>query len=266
MGSAAPAWANSGTARSEDPPAFVAEPLDSWLEGKRRDRADAVVAHDARTFPQPAETLGIDAPNMIETGLLSPHDESGSRSRILAAAMALFGERGYASTSLRAIANEVGMTPPALYWYFPSKQAILYELLRATVFNFLEAVEAEVVGPSPGDRLRQFVRAHVVATLREPRLGPYEPLYGVRQLARFLSEEQRAELVAGQRRHLDLLRSALADGIRGGSFRELDVTATAFAIMSMCDFVTSWWKPDGRMGAEELAAQYAELTMRMVSA
>lgn len=182
----------------------------------------------------------------------------------MTAARALFGERGYASTSLRAIADEVGMTPPALYWYFTSKRAILYALLRGTVYGFLEAVERELVGPQPEDRLRQFVHAHVLATLEQPRIGPYEALYGVRQMLRFLNEEQHAELVAAQRRHLDLLRSTLRDGIAGGAFRDLDVTATAFAIMSMCDYVNSWWKPEGRIRAEELAAQYEDLALRMV--
>jgi AcrR family transcriptional regulator len=202
---------------------------------------------------------------VIEMGLVGPSDESDTRSRILSAAAALFGDRGYASTSLRAIANAVGMTPPALYWYFSSKQAILHALLHQALFSFLEAVEAEVVGPGPRDKLRQFVRAQVLKTLEQPRMGPYEALFGVRQMGRFLSEEEQAELVAGQRRHLDLLRDTLREGIACGCFRDLDVTGTAFAILSMCDYVTSWWKPGGRKGPEELAADYVDLAMRMVT-
>lgn len=201
---------------------------------------------------------------MIEMALGGPQEESDTRGRILIAAAVQFGERGYASTSLRMIAGAVGMTPPALYWYFPSKQAILQALLRRVLFDFIEAVEEDVVGPGPEDKLRQLVRAHVRRSVEQPRIGPYEPLFGVRQLAQFLSEEQRAELIAGQRRHLDLLRGALREGIACGCFRELDVTATAFAILSMCDYVTSWWKPTGPIGAEELAAQYEDLAMRMV--
>src|SRR6266496_799786 len=114
---------------------------------------------------------------MIGLGPAGPTDESGTRGRILAVAAALFGERGYASTSLRVIAGAVGMTPPALYWYFPSKQAILHALLHETLFNLTGAVEAEVVGPMPEDRLRQYVRAHVLTTLAQPRVMPYEALF-----------------------------------------------------------------------------------------
>jgi len=132
------------------------------------------------------------------------------------------------------------------------------------LFDFLAAVEAEVVGPSPEDRLRQFVRGHVWKGQVQPRIGPYEAFFGVRQLARFLSDEAHAELIAGQRRHLDLLRGTLRDGMICGCFRDLDETATAFAIMSMCDSVTTWWKPDGRMSIAELADRYEDLVMRMV--
>src|SRR5215475_7898440 len=150
---------------------------------------------------------------MIEMGLGGPAEDSDNRGRILAAAAALFGERGYASTSLRAIAGAVGMTPPALYWYFPSKQAILHALLHRALFDFLEAVEADVVGRGPEDCLRQVVEAHVLRGLVQPRIGPYEAFFGVRQLVRFLSEEEQAELVNGQRRHLDVLRGILRDGM-----------------------------------------------------
>jgi AcrR family transcriptional regulator len=201
---------------------------------------------------------------MIGMGLVGPAEESDSRSRILAAAAALFGERGYASTSLRAIAGAVGMTPPALYWYFPSKQAILHALLGQALFHFLDAVEAEVVGPSPEDKLRQFVRAHVANGVLQPRIGGYEPQFGVRHMAQFLRDEERADLIAAQRRHLDLLRGTLREGMADGAFRELDETATAFAILSMCDSVNSWWKPHGRMTAGELATEYEDLAMRMV--
>jgi AcrR family transcriptional regulator len=48
--------------------------------------------------------------------------------RILAAAGALFAERGYRATSMQAIAQSVGTTKAALYYHFPSKDEILHRL------------------------------------------------------------------------------------------------------------------------------------------
>jgi AcrR family transcriptional regulator len=196
---------------------------------------------------------------------LVPPERPDSRGRILAAAAALFSERGYASTSLREIASAVDMKAPALYWYFDSKQAILQALLHETLLDFTLAIQAHVVGPGPEDKLRQYIRAYVRKTVAQPGGRFTETLFGVRQMAQFLTPEGQAEIVADQRRHLDILRDALRQGIAGGRFRaDLDVTATVFAIFSMCDHVRWWWKPDGPKTAEEIADGYGDLVMRMV--
>ncbi|MBV1855925.1 TetR/AcrR family transcriptional regulator [Catellatospora tritici] len=52
------------------------------------------------------------------------------RSEILAAALAVFAERGYRGASLAAVAERVGLTQQGLLHYFPSKDALLAEVLR----------------------------------------------------------------------------------------------------------------------------------------
>ena len=48
-----------------------------------------------------------------------------TRARILETAAGLFAERGYAGTSMRDLAEKLGVTPAALYYHFPSKGDIL---------------------------------------------------------------------------------------------------------------------------------------------
>jgi AcrR family transcriptional regulator len=52
------------------------------------------------------------------------------RGEILDAALGLFARQGYAATSIRQIADAVGVTNPALYAHFDSKQAVYDELMR----------------------------------------------------------------------------------------------------------------------------------------
>lgn len=54
---------------------------------------------------------------------------TGTRDRILAAAADLFGEKSYAGTSVRDIAERLGITKAALYYHFPSKETILDALI-----------------------------------------------------------------------------------------------------------------------------------------
>jgi len=51
-----------------------------------------------------------------------------TKERILEVALRLFNERGYDKTSLREIAEELGITKAALYYYFETKRQILLEL------------------------------------------------------------------------------------------------------------------------------------------
>ncbi|WP_203338376.1 TetR/AcrR family transcriptional regulator [Nocardioides limicola] len=60
------------------------------------------------------------------------------RPQIMAAAQEVLGERGYANTSMKQIAEAAGIAPGLLTYYFPTKQ----ELLLAVV----EALEVEIVG------------------------------------------------------------------------------------------------------------------------
>lgn len=72
---------------------------------------------------------------------------------VLDAALALFTERGYAASSVDAIAGKAGISKGSVYLYFPSKQAIL----EALVLRAIEPVSAEVIRQAAqhGGNIRQ---------------------------------------------------------------------------------------------------------------
>jgi TetR/AcrR family transcriptional regulator, regulator of cefoperazone and chloramphenicol sensitivity len=59
-----------------------------------------------------------------------------TRARIVAAAMAQFARKTYAGTSLRDIAESIGITKAALYYHFPSKDALLDAMFAPTIERF----------------------------------------------------------------------------------------------------------------------------------
>ena len=72
---------------------------------------------------------------------LAPKNRA-KRAHILAAAKSLFAEAGLQGASLRAIAARAGYTPAALYFHFPSREAIYAEVLRDSLAR-LEVAIAE---------------------------------------------------------------------------------------------------------------------------
>lgn len=91
------------------------------------------------------------------------------RSRILDAAAELFHVHGYATTSIDAIGARAGVTGPAVYRHFPSKQELLLELLEIAVAKAIGDGAVEEVG-DPAARLAAMVRNIVVHALAERAL------------------------------------------------------------------------------------------------
>lgn len=63
----------------------------------------------------------------------SRESRSSTRASIISTAYDLFQERGYAKTSISELARRVGIDPSTLYYYFPSKEALLAELASSKV-------------------------------------------------------------------------------------------------------------------------------------
>ncbi|WP_082456726.1 MULTISPECIES: TetR/AcrR family transcriptional regulator [Frankia] len=98
-------------------------------------------------------------PTSPDPASLDPRGDT--RSRILAAAMSLFSEQGYAGTSVRDISERLGVTKAALYYHFPSKESILDALLEPFVSELGRLVDLVRQSPPPPPRIiiERFVEA-----------------------------------------------------------------------------------------------------------
>src|SRR5260370_7322412 len=84
------------------------------------------------------------------------------RDEILIAAKELFLREGYEATTIRRIADVVGVSAPALYLYFRDKDAIMLALCDQTFGSLIEVMEGmEQEPPTPLDRLRRYATAYI---------------------------------------------------------------------------------------------------------
>ncbi len=91
------------------------------------------------------------------------------REEILQAAKELFLEQGYDSTTIRKIADRVGVSAPALYLYFQDKEQMILALCDQTFGHLIESVgEIEKSVADPRDRIRQFGEAYLRFGLKHP--------------------------------------------------------------------------------------------------
>jgi AcrR family transcriptional regulator len=110
----------------------------------------------------------------LSTAAISTRKRRGEghtrRDEILIAAKELFIREGYEATTIRRIADVVGVSAPALYLYFKDKEAIMLALCDQT-FGFLtdQMAEIEKQGLPPIERLRRCGEAYVRFALANPR-------------------------------------------------------------------------------------------------
>lgn len=100
--------------------------------------------------------------------------------RIYAAALNVFAAEGYRNFSLRAVARELGLTPPALYRYVDNKDRLLAEI-RAEGFRQLGSIFEQVKARKikPITKVRALLRAYLNFAMNEPEL--YRAMYELDQ-------------------------------------------------------------------------------------
>src|SRR5690349_3177810 len=81
-----------------------------------------------------------------------PEDRPG---QILTAALEVFGERGLAAARLDDIAKRAGLSKGTIYLYFPNKEELFREMVRAIVVDRLRQAAAEAGDDNPVEELKR---------------------------------------------------------------------------------------------------------------
>lgn len=178
------------------------------------------------------------------------------------AALSLMARHGYEAVSMRQLAATVGVQAAALYRYFPTKEELLFTLMREHMEELIAAWKrVEPAAGRPPERLAAFVRNHIsfhVGRRRSTHVSNME--------LRSLSPGRLTAALRLRGAYEKDLRRILREGAADGSFKVDDVGLTAMAIIQMITGVIVWFRPDERLSVDEVAENYLAMTMRLVSA
>lgn len=180
------------------------------------------------------------------------------RQDVLQKAAVLFAERGFASTTLSDIAEAVGLSRPALYYYFQNKDEVLTALVEeATTYPvaILEKHRKNKQVP-PAERLRGAMRELVSWIVRSPVIIRVLESNESKLPAAVSAEHHQAK-----RRVLKAFVDMITDGIQAGDFRPVEPRLAAFALIGMGNWTAWWYTPEGERTPDEVAAQFAEMAV-----
>jgi AcrR family transcriptional regulator len=171
------------------------------------------------------------------------------REQILSVATRLFSEHGYAATSLEDVAEDIGFTKPAIYYYFKSKDEILFEIhdrIVAAGLGFVHEVQKQ--GGDPADQLDSILRAHICRLLDNVDAN----LVFAREQAA-LSESRAADIKARDREYEQAVRDIYAAGVDAGEFVDLDPRVAVGSLLAACNWAHRWYRKGGSYSPDDVA-------------
>jgi len=196
---------------------------------------------------------------LVETRLPSRFDRR--LARILDHATKIFCEKGYERASMRDLARACGMSLAGLYYYFDSKERLLYLIEKELFEQVMELLERRLDGTSdPEDRVRVFIDNHVVFFLSRQR--------AMKVLAHeddALSGEMGSEIRTIKREYyhhcLDLLEE-----LKRGKKLQFKLRSAAMSLFGMMNWLHTWYNPGADGPPATLAKEISEIFLRGVCA
>ena len=161
-----------------------------------------------------------------------PEQDERVRTRLLNAAVRVFDRKGYAGASVREVAELAGVTKPAVYYHFGSKEGLLLAILRQAEQQFTEAMERAIARTGSA-------RDRIVA-LCEDVYGLFEQNVPVARVAHavFLGPPDGAppfDVTVFEARFRQAIERIATDGLTSGELRAVSVQDVALAVMGILE-------------------------------
>jgi len=178
----------------------------------------------------------------------NPRDSEAKLLHILRHSAQVFAQRGFEGASIRDISRSTGVSLSGLYYYFESKQKLLYLIQNNTFTVVVERLLGKLRGvANPQTRLRILVQNHVEYFLSHPN-----EMKVLSHEEEALDEPFRKDIAAIKRRYYNLAReifdAVASEGLHPGLYPRVAV----LSLFGMMNWVYKWYRPEVDPDAEEL--------------
>jgi TetR/AcrR family transcriptional regulator, cholesterol catabolism regulator len=184
----------------------------------------------------------------MPTSVPNLRDSEAKLDHILRHSARIFAERGFEGASIRDISRATGVSLSGLYYYFDSKQKLLY-LIQNNTFTFVLArLQSRLPSASePVARLRILVANHIAYFLSHPN-----EMKVLSHEEDALDEPLHAEVATIRRKYYGLARKIFDDLAAVGLAPGLNPRVAVLSLFGMMNWVYKWHNPEIDPGSDEL--------------
>ncbi len=192
---------------------------------------------------------------MLRNARNNSRDFEGKLQLILRHAARVFAEKGYEGASIRDISRATRVSLSGLYYYFESKQKLLYLIQIHAFTTLLNRLQRRLTRlADPEERLRVLVSNHIDYFLRHPM--------EMKVLAHEddeLEAPYRREVAEIKRRYYDLACGIFDDLRKAGRLARVNPRVAVLSLFGMMNWIYKWYNPKVDPKAEALAQTVASI-------
>ncbi len=181
-------------------------------------------------------------------------DEANRRAELVRVAARLFREKGFDGTTVRDIADAVGMRSGSPFYHFRSKQEILLAVMEEGLAAGLEETEAVLARRlAPREKFRALVRTHLSTLFEEGHDFIPVLLYDWRAL----ESGNRAKIIAVKDR-FDAIWQAMVRELKAAGLLHTDSRLSRLLVLGAINYMATWYKREGTLSLDDVADQTVE--------
>jgi AcrR family transcriptional regulator len=181
-------------------------------------------------------------------------------SEILAHATEVFDEKGYEGASMRDLSRATGMSLAGLYYYFDSKEKLLYLIQKHTFTTIVSRLRERLKSVTdPEERVRVCIQNHL-----EYFLANQKAMKVLSHEDEVLKNHYGAEIAAIKREYYRMCMDLL-EGLKQARGLEFSTRTAVLSLFGMMNWIYTWYKPRTDGAAAELARQMADIFLHGVT-
>lgn len=178
----------------------------------------------------------------------APRKKASKKELILLKAAAMFREKGFAATSMRDLAETVGIEAASLYNHIRSKN----EMLEAICFDVANRFNSnldnlEAASEKSITKVETLLRFHI-----QQMIGNYEEVYVSDREWRHLDEPYLSNFQNQRRIYRKRFAAIIEDGINKKEIKKIDAPTAVLILLHAVSGIESWHRSKARITAEEL--------------
>jgi AcrR family transcriptional regulator len=180
--------------------------------------------------------------------------------KILLHATEVFYEKGYEGASMRDLARSSGMSLSGLYYYFESKEKLLYLIQKDTFSTIVERLRRRLDDVSdPEQRIRVFILNHL-----EYFLANRKAMKVLSHEAEVLKNGFGAEIATIKREYYRIC-VGLLDDFRLANRLEFSSRTAVLSLFGMMNWIYTWYNPRVDADAQELSQGMGDIFLQGIS-